>query len=60
MALKMRYCFNCGCELGMIEDRNYVRTDTCGDAACEREVRDMYEREREERHREVDRDYGWF
>jgi anaerobic ribonucleoside-triphosphate reductase len=58
VTLKMRYCWNCGEELGMIADKNYVRTDTCGNQECERALLDMMQEEREEAHRRLDRDLG--
>jgi hypothetical protein len=54
---KMRHCWNCGAELGEIEDRHYEKTDTCGARDCDRAARDMCQEEREERHREIDREY---
>ena len=59
MAIKMRHCWYCGDELGEIEDRHYDRTDTCGKRECERALREQFEEEREERHRQVDRDFGY-
>lgn len=58
---KIRHCWNCGADMGFIENRFYDRMDTCGAAACERESRDVYREERDEAHRAVD-DYfdgGW-
>lgn len=54
-----RFCFNCGASLGVIEDRYYDRTDTCGDRECERAARDQAECEREDAHEQLDRDMGW-
>ncbi len=56
--MSMRYCWYCGTELGDIAGRNYDRTDTCGARECERALRDMIDEEREERHREIDRELG--
>ena len=53
---KMRYCFICGCEIGIYENRFHNRTDTCGERECERDVRNMYEQEGAEAHEKLDRD----
>src|SRR5690348_11005910 len=47
-APKMRHCWFCGDELGVIEDRHYQRGDTCGKPECEREARDQAQYERTE------------
>lgn len=54
---KMRYCFNCGAELG--EYSEWEALDHCGAPECAREARAAIEAEREERHRQVDEDYRW-
>lgn len=59
MSAKMRYCWNCGSELGVIENRFYDRSDTCGDPKCLREARDQAIAERDEAHEQLDRDMGW-
>lgn len=56
---KMRRCWNCGRELGVIEDRHYDRRDTCGQIECEREARAEAEAERDEAHERLDRERGW-
>ena len=56
---KMRYCWYCGEELGVIENRHYDRSDTCGKQECERAARDAARAEREESHERLDRDMGW-
>lgn len=56
---RMRYCFNCGEPMGVIEDRNYERSDTCGKRECEREARVQHEAERRDAHEQLDRDRGW-
>lgn len=56
---RMRYCAQCGCELGMFDDRHYERTDTCGKAECERNARDEELARREEAHDELDKLNGW-
>lgn len=59
MAAKMRRCWFCGVEIGLIEDRYYDRlTDTCGAPECEREMRFALDEEREEAHRQLDEDRG--
>lgn len=58
---KVRHCWNCGADMGFIENRFYDRRDTCGQIECERAARDAYADERDEAHRAVD-DYfdgGW-
>ena len=59
MAAKMRYCAQCGDELGVYEDRNHMRYDTCGKLECERAARDDALAEREEAHERLDRDMGY-
>lgn len=58
---KIRHCWNCGADMGFIENRFYDRMDTCGASECEREARNACEQEREDAHREVDDYYdgGW-
>lgn len=36
---KMRYCFNCGAEIGVFTSFDYDELDTCGKPECERESR---------------------
>lgn len=59
MAKKMRHCFNCGEELGVMDSFEYHHLDTCGKAECEREARSESLAEREEAHEQLDRDMGW-
>jgi len=56
---KERFCWNCGKSLGVIQNRYYDRTDTCGARECERELRDQLRAKREEAHRELDERMGW-
>lgn len=56
---KMRHCWNCGAEMGVIESKYYDRSDTCGKTECEREARDQARAERDEAHEQLDRDMGW-
>lgn len=56
---KMRHCWVCETELGMIERRHYDPQDTCGSRECDREARDMAQAERDEAHERLDRDMGW-
>ena len=51
---KVRHCWNCGADMGWIENRYYDRTDTCGAQDCEREARDANEAERQDAHDAVD------
>tara|TARA_Y100000815_G_scaffold232876_2_gene223861 strand:+ start:99005 stop:99214 length:210 start_codon:yes stop_codon:yes gene_type:complete len=55
---KVRHCWNCGADMGFIENRFYDRMDTCGSRECERAARDAFEEDREEAHRAVDDYYG--
>jgi hypothetical protein len=55
--IPMRYCFNCGEELGCYRD--YDRLDTCGKQECEAEARGAAHAERFEAHEQLDRDMGW-
>lgn len=57
--VKMHFCFNCGAELGILPDRLYDRTDTCGARECEREARDQDAEERERAHEDLDERMGW-
>lgn len=54
-----RRCWVCGESMGIIQDRHYERSDTCGKTECEREARYAAEAEREEAHDRLDRDIGW-
>jgi len=45
--------------MGVIEDKYYDRSDTCGKRECEREARDQARAERDEAHEKLDRDMGW-
>ena len=56
---KMRHCWYCGEELGVIERRLYDDRDTCGKRECERAARDAEQQERDEAHERLDRDRGW-
>lgn len=56
---KERFCWFCGESLGLVEDRNYEPTDTCGRIECEREARAARQAERDEAHDRLDRDMGW-
>ena len=57
MAPKMRYCFNCGEEIGAYSA--YDPLDDCGKQECMRAARDAHAQEREEAHERLDRDMGW-
>lgn len=59
LPIKMRYCFNCGEELGMMTSSQYDPFDTCGKSACEREARYTMESDRADAHEQLDRDRGW-
>jgi hypothetical protein len=52
----MRYCFNCGEEIGRYAD--YDQLDTCGKLKCDRVARDAMAQERDEAHERLDRDRG--
>lgn len=54
---KMRYCFNCGEELGVSTFHDAL--DHCGKSECAREAQDAYRAEREEAHERLDRENGW-
>ena len=54
---KMRFCFNCGAELGCYADHDPL--DDCGKIECSRAARDCYQQERSEAHDQLDRDNGW-
>lgn len=56
---KVRFCWNCGADMGFIENRYFDRTDTCGATECIRAARDALAQERNEAHEQVDRDMGW-
>ncbi len=57
---KMRYCWNCGEEMGVIENKFYDSRDTCGKAECNREASHAFAAERDEAHEQLDRDMGWY
>jgi hypothetical protein len=57
---QMRYCWNCGDEMGVIERKFYDPHDTCGKIECNREARYAEEVERSEAHDQLDRDMGWY
>ena len=54
---KMRFCFNCGEELGFYAD--YDPMDHCGKTECSREAQYAAEAERSEAHERLDQDNGW-
>lgn len=56
---KQRFCWNCGADMGLIEDKYYDSRDTCGSTECERENRDRHAEEREQAHEQLDREMGW-
>jgi anaerobic ribonucleoside-triphosphate reductase len=56
---KIRRCWNCGADMGFIENRYYDRRDTCGSRECEREARNQDQAERDEAHERLDRYMGW-
>lgn len=56
---KMRYCWNCGVELGVFKRGEWMPQDTCGASECERAARDADRMEREEAHYNLDVDRGW-
>lgn len=56
---KMRHCWYCGAEMGVIEARHYDRSDTCGKRECERAAQEQAQAEREEAHERLDRDLGY-
>lgn len=56
---KVRHCWNCGEDMGFIENRYYDRMDVCGSKDCNRAARDASREEREEAHEQLDRDMGW-
>ena len=62
MTAKMRHCFNCGAELGVMSHWEFDPLDTCGKTECEREASFARERERERQdaHEQLDRDMGYF
>lgn len=55
---KMKHCAYCGDELGMTDD-NDRELEACGKRECQREVRGMYQQERDDAHAELDRMRGW-
>ena len=56
---RIRTCWNCGDDMGFIEDRYYDRTDVCGKIECSRAQRDAIAEERQDAHDAVDDYYGW-
>ena len=48
MAKKMQHCFNCGEDLGVYQSlANEI--EVCGNAECQKEARDAYRQQRDER-----------
>lgn len=60
MSGRQRYCWVCGDDMGFIENRHYDRRDTCGKGTCEREASDTAREEREQAHRDLDDELGWW
>jgi hypothetical protein len=56
MTIKMRYCCNCGTELGVIASANYDRFDTCGKQECDREARYQAQAEEAEARERAEQD----
>lgn len=56
---KFRQCWNCGGDMGFIENRYYDSSDVCGKTACNRALSDMYAEQRQAEHDAVDDRYGW-
>lgn len=56
---KMRHCWNCGEELGMLKRSEWEPGDTCGKTECNREASNAREAEREEAHRRLDSNMGY-
>lgn len=56
---KVRHCWNCGADMGFIENRYYDRMDTCGKPECMRAERDALAEQRERAHDDLDRAHGW-
>lgn len=56
---KPRHCWNCGADMGLIEDKYWDRGDVCGKPECQREAQDQARAERDEAHEKLDRDMGW-
>lgn len=50
----IRHCWNCGENMGWIENRYYDRTDVCGKIECNRAQRDAFAEERQDYY-----DGGW-
>jgi hypothetical protein len=57
--IKLRHCWNCGAEIGYIDDRFYDKGDTCESPECNREARHQAAAERDKAHEQLDRDMGW-
>lgn len=55
--IPMRYCFNCGCEIGRSHYAD--RFASCGQGDCINAERDAHQAEREEAHEQLDRDLGY-
>jgi hypothetical protein len=54
---KMRFCFNCGVEIGRYTD--YDNLDHCGKPECYREQQNALSMNRQDAHEQLDRDNGW-
>ncbi len=53
----MRFCFNCGDELGRYSDHDQL--DHCGKVECQRSARDAAAEQRDQAHENLDRQNGW-
>lgn len=58
-AAKMRHCWFCGAELGVLSRKDWMPGDTCGKPECDREARLQAQADRDEEHERLDRDLGW-
>ena len=56
---KERFCWYCGESMGVIADKYYHRSDTCGKIECNREARDVERQERDDAHDRLDEEMGW-
>jgi hypothetical protein len=59
MTAKMRYCWNCGAEMGVIEDHCYVYSDTCHKYSCRRAEREQPSDEIRDAYRHLDRAFDY-
>lgn len=55
---RIRHCWNCGADMGFIENRYWDQLDVCGKIECHRAQQDAFASDRQAAHDAVDDYYG--